>query len=257
MNSNRPICGVRLHARGTNALSALVAAVLVLGGIRISVAGDPYNFDPSKAGQPQQRDYGQFGPFDYYDLKNTPRDALSLVERAHFGPKTLDEARRGDWCFFWGDMDYTLRAFPNHPRALVAMADFLTTHERPCGRHHKTNASPTDLADEIANGGWEDLTPDYYFQTAIKFRPKYAATRILYGQYLEKVGRDEEALKQFVDAEKVEPDSADAHYSLGLAYFRQGNKDKARQHAERAYQLGEQKMLLKEKLMAAGLWSKK
>jgi tetratricopeptide (TPR) repeat protein len=257
MKSNRSAYGVLLRACGTSALSVLVAAVFAVSGMHVSAAGDPYNFDPTKAGQPEQRDYGQYGPFDYYDLKDTPRDALSLVERAHFGPKTLNEARRGDWCFFWGDMDYTLRAFPNHPRALVAMADFLTAHERPCGRHRKANPSPLDLAEEIESGGWQDLNPDYYFQTGIKFRPQYAATRILYGQYLEKAGRDKEALKQFIDAEKVEPNSADAHYSLGLAYFRQGNKDKAREHAERAYKLGEQKMLLKEKLIAAGLWSKK
>lgn len=256
MNSRRSVCGVLFRVCGCGSLSVLAVAVLALGGARISVAGNPYDFDPTTAGKPEQRDYGQFGPFDYYDLKNTPRDALSLVERAHFGPKTLNEARRGDWCFYWGDLDYTLRAFPNHPRALVAMADFLTTHERPCDRHHKANPSPIDLAYEIEHGSWKDLDPDYYFQTGIKFRPQYAATRILYGQYLQRVGRLDDALKEFAGAEKVQPDSADAHYYLGLAYFQKGDKDKALMHAKRAYALGQKQLQLQEKLIAAGLWTK-
>jgi Tetratricopeptide repeat len=236
---------------------ALAVVLWAIGASCALAAGETYNFDPTKAGQPQQKEGGQYGPFDYYDVKNTPSIALPLVESHHFGPKTLNEARVGDWCFYWGDLDYTLRAFPNHPRALVAMADFLTTHERPCDRHHKQNPTALDLAEEIEKGSWRDLNPDYYFETGIKFRPQYAATRILYGQYLQKAGRSDEALKQFIDAEKVEPNSPDAHYYLGLAYFSQGENDKAREHAKRAYKLGERKTMLKEKLVAAGLWNGK
>lgn len=257
MNSNRSAYDAVARACRATGLSAIVVTVFTFSGLRVFAADDPYNFDPTKAGLPQQKEYGQYGPFDYYDLKNQPRNALPMVERAHFGPKTLNEARVGDWCFYWGDLDYTLRAFPNHPRALVAMADFLTTHERPCDRHHKANPNPIDLAYEIEHGSWKDLDPGYYFRTAIKFRPQYAATRILYGQYLQRVGRLDDALKVFAGAEKVEPNSADAQYYLGLAYFEKGDKEKARAHAERAYALGQKQLQLKEKLVAAGLWTKK
>ena len=257
MKFSNPVNRVRFSLFRTAGAVALTVALWVAGVSCTLAAGETYNFDPTKATQPQPKEGGQYGPFDYYDVKNTPSNALPLVESHHFGPKTLNEARVGDWCFYWGDLDYTLRAFPNHPRALVAMADFLTTHERPCERRHKKNATALDLAEEIEKGSWRDLNPDYYFDTAIRFRPQYAETRILYGQYLQKAGRSNEALKQFIDAEKLEPNSADAHYSLGLAYFESGEKEKAQEHAARAYKLGERKTLLKDKLIAAGLWNGK
>jgi tetratricopeptide (TPR) repeat protein len=236
----------------------VVAVALVLSnGSHAFAAGETYNFDPTKSSDAPAREYGQFGPFDYYDLKNTPRNALPLVERGHFGPKTQNLARIGNWCFYWGDLDYTLRAFPNHPKALVAMADFLTTHETPCERPRKANPTAADLAEEIEKGTWRDRTPDYYFDTAIKYRAQYAETRILYGQYLQRAGKLDDAIKQFAGAEKAEPNSADAHYYLGLAYFKRGDKEKARTQAERAYGLGQGQVELKEKLIAAGLWTKK
>ena len=201
-------------------------------------------------------DYGQFGPFDYYDLKNTPHNALPLVERAHFGPKTLAEARRGDWCFYWGDLDYTLRAFPNHPKALMAMAEYLQAHDA-CQKKPQKNRSVADLAKDLEGGIWQEKTPDYYFETAIKFRPQYAATWVLYGRYQHKVGRLNEALKNLTEAEKLEPGSADVHYYLSLLYLDMGNTEKAKFHAEKSYKLGQEKPELRERLIKAGLWRTK
>ena len=67
----------------------------------------------------------QWGPFDYYD---PPKGSVAKVERPHFGALTQDRARRGDWCWYWGDLEYTLGKFPNHPRALEATAEFLEEH---------------------------------------------------------------------------------------------------------------------------------
>jgi tetratricopeptide (TPR) repeat protein len=200
------------------------------------------------------KDYGQFGPFDFYDLKNTPHNALPLVERAHFAARTKERARRGDWCAYWGDLDYTLRAFPNHPGALVAMVEYLEVgNPYPCVTK-KEKKSTADLLAEMEKGTWQEKNADYYFDTAIKFRPQYAATRVLYGRYQHKEGRLKEALKNFLEAEKLEPQSADAHYWLGMLYLDQGNLVQAKHHAEKAYQIGHKQPELREKLTKAGVW---
>lgn len=199
-------------------------------------------------------DYGQFGPFDYYDLKNTPHNALPLVERAHFSAVTKDKARRGDWCAYWGDLDYTLRAFPNHPGALMAMVEYLEVGSPdPCVKK-KVKRSMTDLAAEMEKGAWQEKTADYYFETAITFRPQYADTRVLYGRYQHKEGKLNEALKTYTEAEKLDPKSADVHYYLGLLYLDLKNNERAMYHAEKAYKLGQQLPDLRDKLTKAGVW---
>ena len=203
-------------------------------------------------------DYGQFGPFDYYDLKNTPHNALPLVERAHFGAVTKNRLRRGEICSYWGDLDYTLRAFPNHPGALMAMVEYLDAggSTSPCVKK-PVKRSPADLATELEKGAWQEKTADYYFTTAIEFRPQYAATRVLYGRYLHKENRLNEALKTYTEAEKLDPKSADVHYYLGLLYFDMKNNEKAMRHAEMAYKLGQELPELRDKLTKAGAWKNK
>ena len=233
-----------------------VLTICMLTASHAFAAGGAKPYDPTKATARPPREYGQFGPFDYYDTKNTPRNALPLVESGHFGSKTFELARLGDWCFYWGDLDYTLRAFPNHPRALVAMAEYLETRQA-CETKRSSSSSPEDLAAEIEKGLWREHNADFYFQKAIEFRPQYAATHVLYGKYLRKAGRRDDALEQFADAEKLEPQSADAQYYLGLIYLDKGDNAKAKQHAERAYRLGQQQTELKERLVKAGLWGGK
>lgn len=63
-----------------------------------------------------------YGPFDYTnpdDFKNK----LPLVEIAHFTPK-VEGLMGGKSGYLWGDLDYTLRAFPNHHRALYAFVRY-------------------------------------------------------------------------------------------------------------------------------------
>jgi tetratricopeptide (TPR) repeat protein len=200
------------------------------------------------------RDYGQYGPFDYYNPSEAPKDALYLVEMAHFGAKTADLARRGDWCFYWGDLDYTLRAFPNHPRALMTMAEYLQHHES-CLRHMKSSTRLQDVAADMEAGGWEERTPDYYFKKGIEFRPQYAASHVIYGRYLAQVNRLDEALQQYLAAEKLDLKSADAQYYLGMLYLQKNDLAKAKGYAEKAYKLGAKSPELREKLVKAGAWN--
>lgn len=192
---------------------------------------------------------GQYGPFDYY---NPGKGSISVVERYHMGFVLFKNQREKNWCAYWDNLDYTLRAFPNHPKALTLMAEYLNQHQ-PCqsGSEHR---SAVELMREIERGGWREKNADYYFQTAITFRPQYAKTRILYARYLISERRHDEAIVQYQEALKTEPDAADAHYELGLLYFDKAEYAKARSHAERAYGLGNTRPDLRDKLTSTGHW---
>src|SRR5262245_4457642 len=60
---------------------------------------------------------GGYGPFDY---RTATLEQKTIVESAHFttGVESLTRAASGT---FGADIAYTLRAFPNHPRALRSM----------------------------------------------------------------------------------------------------------------------------------------
>lgn len=200
-------------------------------------------------------DYGQFGPFDYYDTRTTPTKAYALVESAHLGPKTQLMLRQGDKCGYWGDLDYTLRAFPNHPKALTMMAQFLKTNVACSIAGPASGSSSTlDLVDQIEHGGWEGRTMEYYFETAIRYRPQYTETRVLYARALAGAGKHDDAVKRLQETLKQDPRSSAAHYELGVLLLAKGDKQSALQHARKAYQLGKPPAALREQLVAAGVW---
>lgn len=209
-----------------------------------------------------EANYGQFGPYDYY---KPPRGALSLVERAHMGTIIAEAKHRGLWCVYYENIDYTLRAFPNHPEALTLMADYLSARA-PCGRGGGEAAprgrSPLELATAIEAGAWRARDADYYFEKGIGYKPKDSPTsvvnrpetRVLYGKYLYSQKRLDDALKQFTEAAKLEPSSAESHYYLGLIHFDKNDAATARQHIEKAQKLGQPPVALKQKLINVGQW---
>jgi tetratricopeptide (TPR) repeat protein len=194
----------------------------------------------------------QFGPYDYYD---PPPGGLSVVERVHLAARTKEFARKGDWCAYWADLDYTLRAFPNHPRALQAMTEFLETGRACSEMHGRRSANPVDLAQEMEKRAWEERTTDYYFKEGIKFRPQYAETRMLYGNYLRSKNRYQDALEQYTAAEKLKPGSSELYHQLGLLYLDMKDTKKAAAAAQKAYKLGNPPPDLKDKLIQAGAWN--
>lgn len=62
-----------------------------------------------------------YGPFDY--TSPTDRKHLGIVEHYHF-TSDVEHLRKGASGSIALDLDYTLRAFPNHHRALNAMMTF-------------------------------------------------------------------------------------------------------------------------------------
>ncbi len=172
-----------------------------------------------------------FGPFDYRTARSADR---ALVEGAHFTPP-VETLRRGATGTLGGDIDYTLRAFPNHPRALYAMTRLAerTKTTKPPGAHYPVEC---------------------YYDRAIRFQPNDAVVRALYGVFLIRQRRNDEARVQLKAAEELGSDDAQVVYNLGLSYFDLGEFDRSLAFAKRAYSMGIPFPGLREKLSRAGRW---
>lgn len=171
-----------------------------------------------------------FGPFDYRNTED--RKNLPIVERAHFTSE-VERLVKGNTGRIGGDLDYTLRAFPNHHRALAALANLALRDKnpRPDGARYSV---------------------DCFFERAIRFQPSDGIVRMVYGSYLSRLGNAENALKQFNEAVALEPENANINYSLGLLHFKKKNYDDARKYAKKAYSLGFPLPWLKDRLNETG-----
>ena len=172
-----------------------------------------------------------FGPFDY---RTASEKNKQLVEGAHF-TREVETLRGGHSGLIGGDIDYTLRAFPNHPRALQSMMKLgeVQKTERPRGAR---------------------FTVECYFARGVRFAPDDGAVKILYGIYLLRRGQKNEAVEQLQAAQELVGDNPNLHYNLGLAYFDLKVYDKALMHAQKAYELGFPLPGLRDKLKQAGKW---
>lgn len=229
-----------LGARPTmrwHALGRLMIAAVVVGALG---ASDVY------ADQRCARiDQGDTRPEDY---RTATEEYKHVVESFHFTAEIQREAMRGDSQRpirgTWSDLDYTLRRFPNHPRALYMMGIFEL-------RLRKFNEE-----------AWRKLTmePEFlpsicYFERAARFAPDDAGVPNALGILLHRAGKPEEALKSFQKAVELAPEAPEAHYNLGLSQFALGRYQQAAISARRAYELGYQKQDLKIKLKRKGHWN--
>ncbi|HNT38987.1 MAG TPA: ABC transporter permease [Rubrivivax sp.] len=173
-----------------------------------------------------------FGPWDYRVDRGEP---LQLVESAHFTP-VVEGLIRGQSSTVAQDLDYTLRAFPNHHRALIAagrLADRAKSMQPPGLRY------PIDC----------------WYERAIRFKPDDLTVRMLFAEWLSKHKREDDALRQ-LDFVKVKAgDNPFTHYNLGLVYVKLGKFDDALSQAHKAAALGMPRQELKQALQAAGRWA--
>ncbi len=173
-----------------------------------------------------------YGPYDY---RTATEFQKHLVEGAHFTPEVESlKGARGS-ATVGGDIDYTLRAFPNHPRALLAM-------KRLGEREKKLKVRGANYPVEC------------YFDRAVRFAPDDPAVRIVFGHYLIDKGDAAGARKQLELAREKARDNANLSYNLGLAYVDLKDYPLAREYAKRAYELGFPLEGLKKKLQQAGQW---
>lgn len=171
-----------------------------------------------------------YGPYDYRNEK----DQYRVVDKYHFTPR-VEALIRGESGYIGDDLAYTLKAVPNHHRALVSMVRYW---ERT-----KTNPPPN-----------MDFTVDCFFYRAVNFRPDDHIVRMLYAQYLGKAGKPAEAGVQLEAVLKSTEVNALTDYNVGLIYFELKQYDKALAQAHRARQQGYPRSDLEDLLRKAGAW---
>jgi Tfp pilus assembly protein PilF len=162
------------------------------------------------------------------------RQGLSVVEQFHFTPN-VERLASGASDTVGGDIAYTLEHFPNHHRALAAMAKLALRSKtsKPQGARYSVEC---------------------YFDRALRFKPGDAQVHSLFGGYLLALNQDQQALEQLQEASRLEPGNATTHYNLGLLYLKKKDYANARASAEQAYALGFPLPGLKNKLTALGQW---
>ena len=175
-----------------------------------------------------------YGPYDYRTSKG---QILNTVEDFHFTPK-VEMLLKADTGYLGADIDYTLRAFPNHHRALMATMRY--------GEKTKS-AKPPNMRYSV----------ECYFDRAIRFRPDDAIPRMIYSMYLAKNGRTPEAIQQLdIAATGAEgKENPFTHFNLGLNYFDLKEYEKSEIQAHKAYDLGFPQTILKDKLKGVNKWT--
>jgi tetratricopeptide (TPR) repeat protein len=194
------------------------------------------SFNPARANDCGDLSNG-FGPFDY---RTASEGTKRMVEMHHFN-RDVEYLRAGQNGYIGGDLSYTLRAFPNHPRALYAMLKLT----------RKTGT-------EKPEGSW--YTMGCFFQRAVAFTPDDATVRVLYGLYLVEKNKKAEAkdeletARALVQKDELLQSDANVIYNLGLGFYEIGRYAEANEYARQAAALGFPLQGLQNMLKRTGKW---
>ena len=173
-----------------------------------------------------------FGPFDY---RTANKYTLARVEEPHFPPE-VENLIRGKGGSLGGDLDYTLRVFPNHHRALLSM---LKLGERSKWKMPAGASYPVEC----------------YFERAVRFQPSDTVARSMYAIFSWKTGNKQLAVQQLELAAKTAPDNGFTQFNVGLIYFDFGDFDRALIQAHTALALGLARQELVERLKGRNKWT--
>jgi hypothetical protein len=165
--------------------------------------GTDLNNTPCRIGQ-------GFGPYDYTDPIDV-KENLDIVERNHF-TREVETLVRGITGSVYGDIDYTIRAFPNHHRALYALVNL---------QLRRDTSLPT--------------RPECYLDRAVRFKPDDPQVYLIYAIYLHRLGELDAALVKYKRAQELAPENPDVHYNMGLLFIDTRDFEQAKEHAMQAY----------------------
>ena len=192
------------------------------------------------------------GPYDYIEVMTTNNNYLKEaarlweVNKIHYGKAERILKKEGitfkNISQIIREYDYTLRAFPNHTRALYSLVKF-ELKRRSMNNKREFSLYHTDYP-----------PPECYFQRAIKYRPKQSSLYALYGLYLHRIKEYKKAKIEYQKALKLNPDYTEVHYNLGLLLVQLKEYDEALKHAKKAYAKKYPLQGLKSKLKKAGVW---
>lgn len=193
----------------------------------MSWTGDSFDFRPCSVGYNPS-------PRDYRDHSAENRRVLRTVEAYHFDQFVGGSRPLGSG---FGDLDYTLAWFPNHHKALYTVIRRAT--EPALG----------------AMGSWQaayETRPECRLGAAEYLFPNDGAVQFLFGLYLHRLGRLDDAVERYARGVDLEPNSAEGRYNFGLLLLEMGRFEEAREQAKSAYSLGYPLRGLKRKLEKAG-----
>ena len=175
-----------------------------------------------------------FGPYDYTRRLANPKE-LWVVEYYHFtaNDENLIETPGRS---VEGGLNYTLRAWPNHAKALMSIIRFQLEINKKL------------------RAGKLTTPPECYLQRAIHFSPKDITSYSLYGYYLKKLGRLEEAATFYEKAIKINPENSKIAYSYGSLLIDLKRYDEAVNYAKIAYRNPHAPKELKQKLEKLDAW---
>lgn len=176
------------------------------------------------------------GPFDYTNYNEYTKHAY-LVEYHHFG-SDVESLAKGQTSSIYADLDYILRVFPNHHRALTALSRY----------EFQVDNAIEKMGDSIS--------VDCFFNRGIVFKPTDGVVRLIYATYLHRKKNLDQAKIQYDKALELSPSSAEVHYNLGLYYVDVSQLSMAVKHGHKAYELGYPLPGLKNKLIRKGVWDK-
>ena len=190
---------------------------------------------------------GQYGPYNYYDSKNHIKGAggvtgglknetrITIVTKYHLNSNIVRLTKGQTGTHISGDLDYTLRALPNHPVALDTISRFEIRQASSPDFKAKQKAMP--------------YSAECYFQRALKiFGYNQPQTYMLWGLHKYREKKYQEAIEYFNKAESLGFNSADLAYYFGLTYLKLGDINKAQKYSDIAYSMGYQLPGLKKML---------
>ena len=201
--------------------------------------GEDYTGNPCNGGA---MDYG---PFDYNNKKHKI-EKLPIVEKHHFMlsvEKLVNSENYRSATHVLGNVGYTIRAFPNHHRALATLIRY---YVRELKKNNFKNTA-TDIARKIRG-----TPPECYLQRAINFSPNDGNVFALTGYYTHQINRLEDAESAYRSAIKLSPKNSEIHYNYGLLLIQNQRYEEARVQAKIAYKLGYPLPGLKRRLQKAG-----
>lgn len=182
-----------------------------------------------------------FGPWDYTRNQNH----LSVVHKAHFTSK-VEQLRGGENATGpTSDIDYVLKVFPNHHRALNSAIRFHSRNKRKGYKAYQDKGMT----------GYSLRSPvECYLQRAINYSPNDAVSIMLYASLLYQEGNLELSLQNYKKARGLSPNSTNIEYNYALLLVDLQQYEEARSIAKKLYTAGFPLPGLKNKLIRADQW---
>ncbi len=191
------------------------AALLVLLGLATNNAHAIGWFGTDLQGRACEGGEQHYGPYDYRKPENHGY-RLHIVESYHFN-KQVEHLIKGMTGKLEGDINYTLRAFPNHHKALKSIARL--SLRRPSADKKFPEA-------------------ECYLQRAAVFTPDDPIVHLIFAIYLHQKHKLQRAKKEYQLAIKYSPKSGLAHYNYGLVLVDLDDVKGAKKQARIAAKLG-------------------